>query len=521
MAKKASKETSLPLVFALVFFVLTTIAFGVMWYMQYQDQQTKDDAVKKATAERTAAQGEAADAIRKMRIYKIILGVDEAGDKTAIDSETQAKEKIANELKDYQKAAAKAGAIDGVVPPELDIWGVDESGQPKKTPTKNILSVVGNANKLRKEAQDKAAQAAKDYNDFLTTMKKNVADYSKAAADFETMAKEEPKKFAEKLNKEIEKFEKRKDDFTTNEKKSRDEIARLDNERNLLAREAKNYKDELEQLQKEVVATTAKLVEKRDAFQFDEPQGKVLRRLPEGILEINIGSSALVQPGLTFTVLPNDFPEKGRQSRMRVFRVPNERGEYKNVERFVEKATIEVIEVLGPNLSRARITSEHDFIRDGAAPGDLLYNSVWRKGSADRIALVGIFDINGDGTDDIQSVVRDLLRMGIPVDAYFDLSKRQWVGAVNEQTRYIIVGRYPEQTAADPNREDKNKIIEAISKAVQTGREKGIQDVNYRDFFPRMGYRVKVDVPIDRINQATAPYLKGVTAADVPPPGGN
>ena len=53
---------------------------------------------------------------------------------------------------------------------------------------------------------------------------------------------------------------------------------------------------------------------------------------------------------------------------------------YKNVERFVEKATIEVIEVLGPNLSRAGSPSEFDPIRDGVAPGDLLYNSVWRKG---------------------------------------------------------------------------------------------------------------------------------------------
>ena len=34
MAKRAPKETSTPLVVALVFFVLTTIAFGVMWYMR-------------------------------------------------------------------------------------------------------------------------------------------------------------------------------------------------------------------------------------------------------------------------------------------------------------------------------------------------------------------------------------------------------------------------------------------------------------------------------------------------------
>ena len=154
---------------------------------------------------------------------------------------------------------------------------------------------------------------------------------------------------------------------------------------------------------------------KTDAFQFDEPQGKVRNRLAEGIIEIDIGSAARVKPGLTFTVLPSDFPEKGRQSRMRVFRIPDERGIYKSVERFVEKGTIEVIEVLSPTLSRARITSEGDYIRDGISKGDLLYNAVWRKGAADHIALVGIFDTNGDGTDDIVKVVRELKEMGVIV----------------------------------------------------------------------------------------------------------
>jgi hypothetical protein len=247
----------------------------------------------------------------------------------------------------------------------------------------------------------------------------------------------------------------------------------------------------------------------------------VIRRLPEGIIEIDIGSTAHVREGLTFTVLPSDFPEKGRQSRIRTYRVPDERGIYRNVERFVEKGTIEVIQVLGPQLARARITSEADYIRDGISKGDLLYNAVWRKGAADHIALVGIFDTNGDGTDDIVKVVRDLQGMGVIVDAYFDLSKRQWVGSMNEQTRYLVVGRYPVQSATDPNRDEKTKLIDAMSQAVEAARLKNVQNVNFRDFFPRTGYRVKLDVPDDKINQATAPYLKGVTASDAPPPGGN
>src|SRR5262249_57473142 len=104
---------------------------------------------------------------------------------------------------------------------------------------------------------------------------------------------------------------------------------------------------------------------------------------------------------------------------------------------------------VGADLWGGRIQSEFDYIRDGAAPGDLLYNAVWRKGAADHIALVGVFDINGDGTDDIDLVVRDLSKMGVLVDAYFDLRQRKWVGQVNEQTRYLIVGRFPVQSVAD------------------------------------------------------------------------
>ena len=67
MAKKAPKETSLALVISLVFFVLTTIAFGVMWYMQYSDQQAKDEAVKKITTEKTTEAGLRAETELKAR----------------------------------------------------------------------------------------------------------------------------------------------------------------------------------------------------------------------------------------------------------------------------------------------------------------------------------------------------------------------------------------------------------------------------------------------------------------------
>ena len=178
--------------------------------------------------------------------------------------------------------------------------------------------------------------------------------------------------------------------------------------------------------------------------------------------------------------------------------------------------------MVSPTLSLARLQpgTELDPIRDGVTVGDLLYNSTWRKGVADHIALIGIFDVNGDGTDDIESVIRDLRRTGVLVDAYFDMKKRVWVGEVTERTRYIVEGYMPINTAADPNRDEKTKLLGAINTAVKEGRDKGVDTLNFRDFFSRMGYKFRLDVSDDKVNQATAPYLSnvGVGAPMTPSP---
>jgi hypothetical protein len=268
---------------------------------------------------------------------------------------------------------------------------------------------------------------------------------------------------------------------------------------------------------KELTAQNTRLVlesskEKGETFSFDEPQGKILRKLPEGVVEINLGSASGVRPGLTFTVLPTDFPEKGRQSRVRMLRAPDGKGGFKSVETFVPKGSIEVYEVVNERLSLARVQpgSELDPIRDGISQGDLLYNSVWRKGVADHVALIGIFDVNGDGIDDIEGVVRDLTKMGIPVDAYFDMKKRAWVGTVTERTRYVVEGNFAQNSPSDPNFEEKNKLLGAKDKAITEAKAKGVNTVNYRDFFSRMGYKFRLDISDDKINQATTPYLSNV-----------
>ncbi|MBN9120756.1 MAG: hypothetical protein J0I06_16670 [Planctomycetes bacterium] len=523
MAKK-SKETSTPLVFSLVFFILTTIAFGVMWYLAYSDQQTYIDAKAKAEKDLANVRNSAREAELLARVYRLYMGVEiDPEDKTTIANESKPGDKIAAELTKLNAAMAKKlGVADaGALPDDFKFWTTDANNKANAPPAEGLADQIGKLGK--KDIAYKAAEDEREsYKKQIEGMKvaaKSLADVQKK---FQAEIDKMPTQFKDELKKVTDGFDNRTKLYQAAEKAANDKIAQVTEERDRLERQVGKLKERITQLEDNnqiLQVEVSKVKGGKESFAFEEPQGKILRKLPEGVVEINLGSTAGVRPGLTFTVLPTDFPEKGRQSRMRMLRVPDGRGGYKSVESFVPKGSIEVYEVVGPTLSLARIQpgTELDPIRDGIAVGDLLYNSVWRKGVADHIALIGIFDINGDGADDIESVVRDLTKMGIPVDAYYDMKNRKWVGQVTERTRYIVEGYKPITSGNDPLIEEKTKLLGAIDKAVTEGRQKGVTTVDFRDFFGRMGYKFRLDVSDDKINQATGPYISNVGVGAMPP----
>jgi len=299
-------------------------------------------------------------------------------------------------------------------------------------------------------------------------------------------------------------------DFDKIVKERNDEIAGLKELVSItLPNKIKKLEVDLKQAREDLARETAsKAKADRETFAYDEPQGKVLKRRPDGTIEINLGSAVGVRPGLTFSVFPPDYPQKGPKSRMFTHFKSNGRGGFVE-ETDMEpqpKAKIEVFKVETENLSLARIIDEPNPIRDGATVGDLLYNTAWRKGVGDHVALVGIFDINGDGIDDIETVVKDLTKMGITVDAYYDLRTRAWVGQVTERTRYIVEGRRLLIPEGDTKRPQKEKLNVAIANASGIASQKGSTQITYRDFFARMGYRYR-DGNEDSNNKASAPYL--------------
>ena len=554
MAKtKPAKETGLPVIIALVFFVLTTIGLGVFTYVLYSDQEAKEAEVKKAGQDlANARKGEKeaqqvalvtrtwaglADGTDLQDLAEIKEGdkafaelkrLNELAKKRAPEAAKAAVDKFNESLAAYFRGLAQANAA---APPKLDVaaladtdvifWpgDVDDKRQ-LKPPTRTMIDVFAKAIQFRDLAVNKALADQTAYDSVMALIKQTSEVYVKAKEEFAKKAIEMPAALAKHMENLTAKTNNTLLDYTKSQAETRKEVGGLKDSLDAKDASERKLKDEIKRHKETIRALQAQL-KPTDPFAYDEPQGKVTGRPEPGVVEINLGSNANVRPGLTFTVLPRDFQEKGRQSRMRHLRQPDDKGVYREVEVFVPKATIEVTEVLGPELSRARITSEAQDIRDSVLAGDLLYNSVWRKGYAEHIALVGIFDVNGDGTDDIAGVIRDLSNMGVKVDAYLNLAAKdlKWVGALTDQTRMVVEGYTPSPSLNDANLPGKTKLIEAMKKAKDEARERGVPIVNFRDFFGRIGYRARMDVSEDRINQAAAPYLSGVNSVEAPSPG--
>ena len=89
---------------------------------------------------------------------------------------------------------------------------------------------------------------------------------------------------------------------------------------------------------------------------------------------------------------------------------------------------------------------------------------------------------------------------------------------MTERTRYVVEGYKPITSGNDPLIEEKTKLLGVLEKAVGEARQKGVETVNFRDFFSRMGYKFRLDVSDDKINQATGPYLSNVGVGGLMPP---
>lgn len=220
---------------------------------------------------------------------------------------------------------------------------------------------------------------------------------------------------------------------------------------------------------------------------FEIPDG-VIRWIDHGGKKVWIGLGEVdgLRTRTTFNVYKKAPSRFGRESAPIAVSVENIKG------------TIEVTRVLEAHLSEARIITED--IRSPMAMGDPIFSLSWRPGRGEAFSIIGIMDLDGDGTDD-----RDLLKEAVAtasgvIDNDVDGQGELFVNGKNsedgkpritERTKFVVIGKIPEVAdSVDPDEIQTILKINRLRKDLEdSARVHGVRIISLSDFLKYVGYK--------------------------------
>lgn len=534
------------LVVFLVLFILSTIALGVMYWTGREAVAKADQDSKKATTDINAAKDGQELAELKMKMYRVFVGTGSADDVTALQN-AQDKHKTALREEHQKLMDAANTAIDTAVTEvnktedgkkledlkmkfklkrdELFTWAWPQAGalpaRPAPGPVLDRLTralaererTFGESLVQRENAKSQAdaykAEATK-YTTALTTLGKQVDDQIKKLADAIAAVEKEKTDAIKKFD---DRSEETKKAAATKQKEVDDAQMALSDTQTVLNNVKKQLQIMLDR-QNEIDQ------DKRGAFAVNVPHGSIVgRKGPDKMVLIDIGSAAGLKAGQTFTVQPVSAKTEGLTRRRK--QSYDDQGRLVVSEELYSKGSIEVVEVLGPNEATARIVEETDDIRDGILKGDLLFNPMFKKNAKDHVVLVGIFDTDADGIDDIATVARNLAKRGAIVDGYFDLSTGKWesLDPTNSKpgpganTTYVVRGWDADPPPGDPLLKARGDLRTLMNNAVTEAKSKGAQEIKATKFLSEIGYPFSPSISDETVNAALVKYVR-----DIAPP---
>jgi hypothetical protein len=227
-----------------------------------------------------------------------------------------------------------------------------------------------------------------------------------------------------------------------------------------LAEQKKKEIDALADERNKLVGTNSflreKIIDLDPTSGFEVPDGKIVWVNQKARSAwINVGQADGLQRQVTFSIVGNGETVGGDQK---------------------TKGRIEVTEILAPHFARCRILQ--DELYDPIVQDDLIFTPLWQPGRSESFALIGKFDLDGDGVDD-REMVRDLIRMaGGRIDAEVGLDGKQ-TGQLTINTRYLIKGGEPDDKAVEG----------AYSKMVGEAQRLGVRDLDIAKFLDHVGWK--------------------------------
>lgn len=230
-------------------------------------------------------------------------------------------------------------------------------------------------------------------------------------------------------------------------KNFRDQLASLTSERDAMS--AKSNKME------QVLNAKVVQLQQYERKKFLIPDGRVVDLSPTtGRVYINLGFDDGLQRKISFSVFGRDV----------------------DLEAGLEKATIEVTNILGPHSAEAQIKSRNE--KDPILPNDQIVTATWEPGGHRvPVAISGIIDLNGDGESDLERLKGFILKNQGQLAAVMN-EVGEIEGKIDLNTRYLIVGDEPQD----------DRARQAFSKLDLDAGTYRVQKISVREFLHLNGF---------------------------------
>ncbi len=455
------------LIISLVVSILLVLILGVVSYYGYADKAALEDKAKKAVADKTEMEKNR-DWYKyqalQFRNYAKPLGKDEAGDLATLRDRFKG-----NQLSGEHDAEVKAqvGQLDTQLVKEP---GRDNTFESYSDKVERLNNEINNLRTQLARADYNLKKAKSDYDRETATLKASLEDldkkYNEALAQNLKDRQNQEQNFVKSLstfgdqNKQIGEIKKRYDDI----------VADKDREMRKMSSQIKDLQLRVTKLQDKIKTP--------DLFKYDTPKGQIVRVDPgQQDAYINVGSADNIQPrqNLTFSVFSTSH------------------GALATTER---KGAVQVTDILGAHLSRAKIIEQTNPDSAPIVAGDVLVNPAWSPSQRTHVAIAGMIDLTGEGRDTTDEFIRSLDRQGIVVDAYLDLHDMAVKGnGMGQNTDYLILGLLPqfdqqEIEAGDPRVQRKQEISAKIEEMKKKAEDLGITVVPFRRYVALTGYKL-------------------------------
>ncbi|MEX2287063.1 MAG: hypothetical protein WD648_08240 [Planctomycetaceae bacterium] len=426
---------------SLIVFVMATIIFAVMWYIEMGER--KNAVTAKITADREAGSEKAlkeryqqeVEAIRK----KVGIDVEDVGLADPNKPNTVMKG-MQDAITTYGKNLGKATLISTLAEMSSHINALMQQRNDLEAKLNDanlkISSLQGQFQVENDQFSGAAEQSASDLRQQITAFDETVKD--------------------------------RNQNIAALEKQLRDERIVSENDRSRLTKEIERINKDMKGLA-DANDRLQRLYDEATMLSFEVADGEI-RWVDHAskLVWVNLGEADQLTKGTTFSVYTKAHHGVARGN--------------EDI-----KGSVEVTRVIGPHLAEGRMLSG-DNLRP-IAIGDPIYTPLWSPGKVEYFAFIGTIDFDGDGHSDRLRLHELVATANAKVETEVDDQGNMNGPGVTVRTTFLVIGEIPDPLKAPPSELDAiNKIMEHNKQLELQARQQGVRVVSLNNFLNYIGY---------------------------------